>query len=457
MHGALALALCVLVGSFCDSSTRQQAHAEKNPLAQTAVDVNSEQGVDAPWPTFRGGPQLRAYRKGRLTQKPRLLWRHDAKTAVESSAAIVDGHVYLGTDEHGLMVLDLNATEKKGKVLWTYKTEFGIRSSPGIKDGHAYFGDDAGFFYAVDLNSQKLAWKIETESGGEIISSASFVGDQVLFGSYDGNLYAFHRKDGKPAWTATTDGPVHCTPTFAGGRTFVAGCDEHLRAVSAADGKPVGALAMSAYSAGSPAVLGERLFVGTFGSQVVCVDWSKIPSAATVDASAPKSSESQSKKETAGTAKENKAAAGEDGKSETTAEESSVAVLWRYEHPTKKFPYYSSPAVGPLMKDGKLATWVVVIGGRDKMIHALDANNGDELWSVTTKARVDGSPVIVGDHVIVGGLDGNLYMLELATGDEFWRYEAGGSFRSSPAVGEGKLVISTDEGLIQCFDLGPAQ
>ena len=41
-------------------------------------------------------------------------------------------------------------------------------------------------------------------------------------------------------------------------------------------------------------------------------------------------------------------------------------VLWRYEHPERHFPFYSSAAVA----DGK-----VVIGGRDKIVHCLDAQH----------------------------------------------------------------------------------
>ena len=64
-------------------------------------------------------------------------------------------------------------------------------------------------------------------------------------------------------------------------------------------------------------------------------------------------------------------------------------------------------------------------------------------------------PVIVGDRVIAAGMDGNIYLLELATGRELSRHEAGAGFAASPAIGEGRLVISTEDGLVLCFDLVP--
>jgi outer membrane protein assembly factor BamB len=59
--------------------------------------------------------------------------------------------------------------------------------------------------------------------------------------------------------------------------------------------------------------------------------------------------------------------------------------------------------------------------------------------------------VVVGQRVFVGSDDGNLYALDLATGGERWRFEAGGAICASPAVGEGCLVIGTEQGVVYCF------
>ena len=53
--------------------------------------------------------------------------------------------------------------------------------------------------------------------------------------------------------------------------------------------------------------------------------------------------------------------------------------VWRYEHPERHFPFYSSAAV----TNGK-----VVLGGRDKMVHCLDTDTGtwtrvaDNVWDL---------------------------------------------------------------------------
>ena len=84
-------------------------------------------------------------------------------------------------------------------------------------------------------------------------------------------------------------------------------------------------------------------------------------------------------------------------------------VAWTYKHPERNFPFYSSPT---------LAGDRVIVGGRDKMVHALDRKTGKSLWTFATGARVDSSPVVVGGRAYIGSNDGKLYVLDVAVGQE---------------------------------------
>ena len=52
---------------------------------------------------------------------------------------------------------------------------------------------------------------------------------------------------------------------------------------------------------------------------------------------------------------------------------SSREPFWRYEHPQRHFPFYSSA----LSVDG-----TIVIGGRDRMVHAIDQASGEGRWTL---------------------------------------------------------------------------
>ncbi len=117
-------------------------------------------------------------------------------------------------------------------------------------------------------------------------------------------------------------------------------------------------------------------------------------------------------------------------------------VKWRFEDPDRQFPFYSSAA---------LADGLMVLGGRDKHVRALDLATGKPRWAFATRARVDSSPAIAGDRVVVGSGDGKLYVLDLATGKKIWEFDAGAGFTASPAVAGGRIVIGDTDGRVYAF------
>ncbi len=187
------------------------------------------------------------------------------------------------------------------------------------------------------------------------------------------------------------------SPAVLGGSAVTTGCDGFLRLVDVRTGKESGAVQLGTYVAASCAVLKGRGYVGTFGNQVLGIDL-------------------------------------EEGR-----------ILWRYEHGKHQFPFYASAAV-----DGN----VVVVGGRDKMVHALDPKTGEALWTFAAGARVDSSPVLVGDRVFFGSEKGVVHALDVVTGEETWRFETGSAVVASPAVADGRLVIGADNGVLYCFGEG---
>src|SRR5436309_1158765 len=107
-------------------------------------------------------------------------------------------------------------------------------------------------------------------------------------------------------------------------------------------------------------------------------------------------------------------------------------IVWRYRDPDREFPYYSSAA----LVDGRL-----IVGGRDKAVHAIDAATGKGAWKFATRARVDSSPAVAGGRVFVGSSDGKFYVLDAQTGRKTWEYEVGDALTASPAIAGGRIGI----------------
>ena len=120
-------------------------------------------------------------------------------------------------------------------------------------------------------------------------------------------------------------------------------------------------------------------------------------------------------------------------------------VVWTYRHPEQRlFPYYSSAAVS---QGG------VGIGGRDEMVHALDAKSGKAHWDVHRQTRRCECqyPAVVGTRVFVGSTDGRLYELDLMKGAKLSDFDAGATIGASPSVANGRVIFSYQDGRLYCL------
>jgi len=172
----------------------------------------------------------------------------------------------------------------------------------------------------------------------------------------------------------------------------VGGCDAILHVVSATNGSLIKQVDAGAYVAASVALADGRAYYGHYENEYRCVDLQ------------------------AGTN------------------------VWIYRQ--RNFPYLSSPAV---------TADRVVFGGRDKRLHAVTRDTGEELWTFATRGKVDSSPVVCGDEVVVGSDDGRLYIVSLEDGTEAWSYEIGRPLTASPAVADSRIIIGSADGSVYCF------
>ena len=341
------------------------------------------------WSQFRGDPSLTGVAATIPPSSLELLWSYETGDAIDSSAAVADGVVYVGVGNGDLLALDLDS----GELKWAYSTgSFIMESSPAVGQDTVYVGDLDGIVHAVSLHDGEAAWTFATD--GEIKASPVVVDDLVLIGSYDTHLYALDANDGSLRWKIQTDNMVHATPAVADGLAFIVGCDGIFRAVRVADGTEAYQIVAGAYTAASPLLDGDRAYFGTFEHEVLALDL-----------------------------------AGRE-------------VVWRYRNPNREFPYYSSAA---------LAQGRIILGGRDKFVHAIDAATGQSLWTFETRARVDSSPAIAGGRVYIGSSDGRLYVLDAATGSKLWEFNTGADLTASPAIASGRVVIGSTDGVLYVF------
>jgi outer membrane protein assembly factor BamB len=353
-----------------------------------AVSVRAQEAPANNWSQFRGNHQLTGVSQSNVPASLKPLWTYEAGEAIESSAAIVGGTVFVGSQKGELVALNL----ENGSVYWKFSTGNAIgESSPAYGNGAVFIGDLGGWINALNASDGRKLWAFKTN--GEIKSSPVVVGDRVLIGSYDEHLYCLSLRNGSLLWKFKTNGPVHATPGVSGGMAFIAGCDELFRAIRISDGREVFSVSSGAYTGASPALIGGSAFYGTFDNEVLGVSLT-------------------------------------DRK-----------ISWRYQHPQRQFPFYSSAAV---------TSDRVILGGRDKLVHGLTLA-GKSAWTFATRARVESSPAIAGGRVFVGSNDGRFYVLNAANGAKLWEFDAGAPLSASPAIANGRIVIGSQDGRLYCF------
>ncbi len=154
-------------------SRAQQGPATTSAQGQGAV-IASLIG-DGDWPTYLHDTGRTAYNGDESALSPAnagqlsLLWRFDTAGIIVASPAVVDGVVYVGSWDGFLYALDA-AT---GQQIWAtflgqtnmpvcFSGPAGITSSAAVVDGVVYVGGGDQYFYAVDVTSGAILWQVQT-------------------------------------------------------------------------------------------------------------------------------------------------------------------------------------------------------------------------------------------------------------------------------------------------------
>lgn len=83
-------------------------------------------------------------------------------------------------------------------VRWTFSTGAAVQSSPVVVNGILYVGSDDYSIYAINASTGAQIWKYTT--GGLVKSSATVFNNQVFIGSNDGYLYCLNATTGALVW-----------------------------------------------------------------------------------------------------------------------------------------------------------------------------------------------------------------------------------------------------------------
>lgn len=326
-------------------------------------------------------------------------WKFETDAAIRSSPALVDGTVYIGSDDGHLYAIDAET----GKENWAYRTDGPIVSSPAVFDSKVYVGSNDHNVYALSTETGEELWKYETR---EKVQSSPTVDSNrelrefdpvVAIGSDDGSLYALNAETGDVYDAISTGGPIRTTPMINYFGTLEIFCgsadgsvydwEAHVEPEPIVDdrGAPIH----------SSVVVASDPRGGEFPPWYFGTDAGKLYRAELYSANE-----------------------------------------WEFEMDGK---IRSSPA---------LTSDTVYAGSWGGNVYAIDDQEGAQRWAFETDGKVDSSPAVADETVYIGSNDQSVYALDGKTGDELWAFETGGAVRSSPAVVDGTLYVGSDDNIL---------
>ncbi|WP_254862834.1 PQQ-binding-like beta-propeller repeat protein [Halovivax gelatinilyticus] len=328
-------------------------------------------------------------------------WHHSVTGPITSSPTVVDGTVYVGSDDFMLYAFDATDGDRE----WFFTPAHGqAKSSPQVIDGTVYAGFRIGRIYAIDSSTGDDEWFFEPDryelSSPTVAKNAVFFGTGAVVpdgGEYVGRdlgIYAVDRTSGERLWRFETDGAVDSSPAVVDGVVYV-GCDDNtVYAIDAHEGTDRWQFQTGDSVTGSPTVVDGTVYVGSHDSRLYAID------------------------STSGTD------------------------TWEYE------------TDGPIRSTPTVADDVAYVGSDDGSLYAIDTANGSREWRFQTGDAVESSPTVVGQTVFVGSNDGSLYAVDTRDGSEVWRFETTRSITSSPTVVDGIVYVGSQDSTVYAVHAG---
>ncbi len=165
-------------------------------------------------------------------------WRYASGGPVYSTPDVANNTVVFGSTDGSIHALRAS----DGALRWKFATDRPVVACPRIADGKVFVGASDERFRALALDTGRLLWQAEGIRG--FVESRPVVHqDRVIFGAWDGHLYALDARTGARAWTwqgentAKFYSPAACWPVAVKDRVFIVAPDRKMTAIDVATGK----------------------------------------------------------------------------------------------------------------------------------------------------------------------------------------------------------------------------
>lgn len=167
-------------------------------------------------------------------------WKFTTGNRIVSNPTVSDNILIVGSADKHIYGLDASS----GNLLWKIEAEAPVLGVATIDKQIAYIGASDHKLRAIDIKTGKIKWEY-TDVTGYIETRPLVYEDKVIFGAWDGNLYALSKSTGKLLWKWQGGRPgIHFSPAAvwpvtAHNKVFVTAPDRFMSAINAHTGETV--------------------------------------------------------------------------------------------------------------------------------------------------------------------------------------------------------------------------
>jgi outer membrane protein assembly factor BamB len=208
-------------------------------------------------------------------------WTYKTEGYITSSPAVVDGAVYIVSEEPDSGALyKLNATD--GSFIWKKAIPYeeiltggnDMHASPTVADGMVFAASNVKQYYGIDAATGDTVWTYKTAGAGEFIVCSPVYNDGKLFIVDHFSIVCVDAKSGTPIWSTYLGEELYVSPSYADGKLYVVTDQRSVYVLNATDGGKLGVFGTSSNSWSSPTIYEGRVYVGDNDWNVYCLSGS---------------------------------------------------------------------------------------------------------------------------------------------------------------------------------------
>ena len=353
---------------------------------------------------YRGGRSRTGLHAGGVANPKRLglAWQTKLPGELTWGAAITgaNGVLAIGTRSGTMCVLGSSS----GARLADFATSDEL-TSPAVFAGlELIFAGWDGITRSLDWRNNKTLWAHNSKA--EITAAPTPWADSWLIAARDGAFSSL--RAGQPEWTYRSSAALAATPIIWAGSAILADENGSISGINLQNGKRIWHVSLEGVQA-TPAMTRDPSNPDT--ALLITPSW------------------------------QGEVAALELKRSERGWLPEAEA-RWEYD---LEGEVWAAPAIAGSIVI--LANW----HNQSGKVRALRLENGDDLWSVSTKGRITASPIISRGMVYVATEAGELLALRLEDGMQIWAQELESGVQATPLIMGGALFVPTLDGWLRCY------